>query len=363
MLLVAIAISVGAPPAAIAQALQDPPRLELVATSPRFAWNGVAIANDGRLFANMPRWDEGTPSVVRVDADGTLAPYPGGDWNTWRPGDDPRTRFVSVNALHVDRKENHLWVVDSGTPEFGHIIAGGPKLVEIDLAADKVVRVYPFDKSAAPATSYLNDMRVQGPFAFVTESGTGALLVLDRRVGSIRRLLAGSRLTKGDPSIIPVVEGRRLVGPDGRPPTMQVDELELSADGRTLFFMVPTGPNLYRVQVADLLDKTLSDEALEKRVAVDRHVPPVGGIVIDQSDTLYLSEIETHSIRAIHRDGTTRFVITDPRLDWPDAYSIAPDGTFYVVASQVDQLAGFHGGVDARKPPYFLFKFRPPAMP
>jgi sugar lactone lactonase YvrE len=348
---------------AAAQATQLPPSLELVATSPRFAWNGVAIANDGRLFANMPRWDEGTPSVVQIGANGSLTPYPGGAWNTWKPGDDPRVRFVSVNALHIDRADNHLWVVDSGTPQFGHIIAGGPKLVEIDLATNEVVRVYPFDKTVAPANSYLNDVRVRGQFAFVTESGTGALLVLDRRDGSIRRLLAGSRLTKGDPSIIPVVEGRQLVGPDGRPPTMQVDELELSADGRTLFFMVPTGPNLYRVAVADLLDKSLSDEALEKRVSIDRRVPPVGGIVIDRSDTLYLSEIETHSIRAIARDGTTRFVITDPRLDWPDAYSVAPDGTLYVVASQVDDLPAFHHGVDARKPPYFLFKFYPPGMP
>jgi sugar lactone lactonase YvrE len=115
--------------------------------------------------------------------------------------------------------------------------------------------------------------------------------------------------------------------------------------------------------VADLLDKNLSDDALEKRVQIDRRVPPVGGIVMDQNDTLYLSEIETHSIRAVDRHGTTCFVITDPRLDWPDAYSVAPDGTLYVVASQVDEVAAFHRGVDARRPPYFLFKLRPSPSP
>jgi hypothetical protein len=79
---------------------------------------------------------------------------------------------------------------------------------------------------------------------------------------------------------------------------------------------------------------------------------------MDAHDNLFLSEIETHSIRAEAPDGRTLFKISDPRLDWPDAYSVAPDGTFYLVAAQVDQLPAFNEGRDARKPPYYLFSFR-----
>ncbi|MBB3104760.1 SMP-30/gluconolactonase/LRE family protein [Azomonas macrocytogenes] len=334
------------------------PQLQLVATSSQYTWNGIAVADDGRIFANFPRWAEGTPSVALVGKDGALTPYPGDGWNTWKPGDDPARHFVSVNSLHVDRSENHLWVVDPATPNFGPSVEGGPKLVEINLATNQVLRVYPFSSQVAPRNSYLNDVRVLGRHAFVTESGTGALLVLDRDSGQVRRLLADSALTKADPGIVPVVDGRPLTGADGKSPQIHADQIELSADRKTLYFMAPFGPRLYRVAVADLLDTSLGSAELERRVQVDRDVPPVGGIAMDQHDTLYLSEIQTHSIRAETPDGRTLWTLTDPRLDWPDAYSITADGTVYMVAAQVDRLPGFHQGTDARQPPYYLFSFK-----
>jgi hypothetical protein len=109
-------------------------------------------------------------------------------------------------------------------------------------------------EDSASSASYLNDVRVLGRNAFVTDSGTGALLVRDRETGNVRRLLARSKLTKADPSVVPVVDGRRLVGPDGRPPQIHVDQLELSANADTLYFMAPFGPKLYRVAISDLLD-------------------------------------------------------------------------------------------------------------
>lgn len=123
--------------------------------------------------------------------------------------------------------------------------------------------------------------------------------------------------------------------------------------------MSPFGPNLYKVAVTDLLDETLSDEALEKRISVDRKVNPVGGIIMDSSDNLYLSEIETQSIRCESPDGRTRWVLKDPRLVWPDAYSIAPDGTFYIVVAQISSMDFMRKGKDLRKPPYYIFSFKP----
>ncbi|GBQ33640.1 hypothetical protein HLH34_06230 [Gluconacetobacter azotocaptans] len=232
-------------------------------------------------------------------------------------------------------------------------------LVEVGLATNKVVHVYPFDTHVAPHDSYLNDIRIIGRHVFVTDSGTGAILVLDRDTGAVRRLLAASPLTKADPSIVPHVDGRPLGGADGKAPRINADQIELSADRRTLFFMSPFGPNLYRVAVSDLLDTTLPEAELERRVRVDRRVPPVGGLVMDSHDTLYLSEIETHSIHAEDSRGRTLWRLTDPRLDWPDAYSIAPDGTVYLAVAQVDRLPGFHGGTDGRHAPYLLFSFHP----
>ena len=336
------------------------PALTVVAKSPKFQWNGVAVTDDERIFVDFPRFDDdSTPSVAQVASDGTLVPYPGGDWNHWQKGDDPRTRFISPNALYIDRKANHLWVVDAATPSFGAAVPNGPKLVEIDLATDKVFRVYPIDSLSAPANSHLNDLRIRGTTVFITESGAGAILILDRVSGHVRRLLAESSVTKADTSIVPLIDGHPMVGRDGRPPRINADQIELSADGYNLYFMAPFGPLLYRVAVIDLMDETLTEQELERRVQVDRKVRPLGGIAMNFADTLYMSEIETHTIRAESRDKKLLWTIADPRLAWPDAYSVLSDGTLYVVAAQLDRLPMFNGGGDHRSPPYMMFKIEP----
>lgn len=56
----------------------------------RLDWlcNAVALTSDGRLFVGLPRWPgfEKTPSIAEVMPDGTLKPFPGGQWNDWAPG-------------------------------------------------------------------------------------------------------------------------------------------------------------------------------------------------------------------------------------------------------------------------------------
>jgi hypothetical protein len=46
---------------------------------------GVAVAQDGRIFVNFPRWTEDSPiSVAEVTPEGELRPYPDAAWNAWR---------------------------------------------------------------------------------------------------------------------------------------------------------------------------------------------------------------------------------------------------------------------------------------
>jgi hypothetical protein len=78
-----------------------PPELIEVARSPHFIWNAVALTRNGRIFVGMPRWPgfNGTPSVAEVMPDGSLVPYPGGEWNTWSPGRSVENAFVCVNTI------------------------------------------------------------------------------------------------------------------------------------------------------------------------------------------------------------------------------------------------------------------------
>ena len=108
---------------------------------------GVTISKTGRIFVCFPRWiDEPTPSVAEVAADGLLLAYPDEAINAWdkTPGESARDHFVCVQSVVVD-EDDALWILDPAAPNFQAVVEGGPKLLKVDLAHNKVERVYHFD--------------------------------------------------------------------------------------------------------------------------------------------------------------------------------------------------------------------------
>lgn len=129
-----------------------------VARSEDYLWNGVVATQDGRLFASLPAWIGPTPGVFEVLPDGSLRPFPGNEWNDWARGGDPATSFVDVNSIVADGRGS-LWVVDAAAPRFGDAIEGAVKLVELDIASERIRRVIAFDHKDAHAGTRLAHMR------------------------------------------------------------------------------------------------------------------------------------------------------------------------------------------------------------
>jgi len=184
---------------------------------------GVSVSATGRVFVNFPRWTEDVPiSVAEVRPDGSIVPYPDAEWNAWRNSRrfelSPADHFVCVQSVVADH-QGHLWVLDPGAPAMDFIVPGAPKLVEIDLATNQVVRVIHFDESVAPQGSYLNDVRFtpDGHYAFITDSGQrGAIVVVDLLTGAARRTLDGDPSTQPDPGVVIKVGGQIVQRPDHR---------------------------------------------------------------------------------------------------------------------------------------------------
>ena len=336
------------------------PALEEFALSPRYQWNGVAVSKSGRVFASFPRWlSDDTISVGEIRKDGSIVPIPGGAWNAWRKGQSPGTAFVSINAVFADAQDR-LWIVDAAAPAFGPTVPGGPKLVEIDLKTNRVARVYGIGADVAPDGSYLNDVRVDGDYAYLTESGIGSIIVLDLKSGKARRRLASARSTKADPTVVPKVDGRELRDAQGKVPQVNADPVEMSPDHKYLYYQAAFGPNVYRVRLDDLRDASLPDDAVEQRVELVRRSPPIGGFLMDEHGNFYLSEFETHSVECIAPDGKTKWKVTDARLDWPDALSLGPDGYLYFPSVQIDRLPILNNGKNDAKAPFRMFRIKLP---
>ena len=337
-------------------------RIELVrvAASPEFMLNGVAVSPSGRVFASFPRWTSlDAPSVMEATPEGGFKIYPGGDWNGWRPGASSSDRIVSSHAVFADSR-NRLWIVDDAGPRVAPAVEGAQKLVRIDLATDRVSRVYPLDASILPKGTMIGHMRVDARYAYVTEAHHGSILVVDLATGRARKLLEGAPSTRADPAIVPLIEGREMRRTTGEVPQLHVDLLELSEDGKWLYFMPLFGPVLRRIETKLLQDETLSEDALESRVEDVVRVPPLAGITIDRKGTFYFCSFTENAILRMGKDRKIETLIADPRISFPNEPAIGPDGCLYFPSSQANRLPAFNGGVSRVVLPFEVFKVKLP---
>lgn len=330
-------------------------RLQEAAAFPHQA-TGVACSADGRIFVNFPRWTEDAPvSVAEVLKDGQLKPYPDEDWNAWRnapaqPGQiKPQDHFVCVQSVVCDGRSN-LWVLDPAAPGLDKVVAGGPKLVRIALATNKVEQVIKFGEDVALQGSYLNDVRFSpdGRTAFITDSGArGSILVVDLEKGTAHSRLDGHPSTQPDKGVEVTVEGKKLQRPDGRGMQVAADGLALSNDGKTLYFQPLTGRTLYRIASSHLLSD--DPETAGQKVEKAGVSCVADGLLMTRDDRLLITSPEDSSIKLWEGD-RARTLVADPNLRWPDSMAEMPDGSILVTASRIQDSAWFNKDAPAALP-------------
>ena len=320
---------------------------------------GVAVSKEGRVFVNFPRWTSPPRySVAELLADGTLKPFPDAAWNRWNAAtDNPGAHFICVQSVYADDADN-LWVLDPASPAFAGVVQGGAKLLRVSLATGLVDRVYSFPPEAAPAKSYLNDVRIdtERGFAYISDSGLGAIVVLDLNSGKVRRLLGDDPTTKAEAGVVPVIEGRELRGADGQPPRINADGIALDKKGTYLYYHALTARILYRIETRYLRDADLSDKELAGHVERVADTGPVDGMEMDGQGNLFLTTLEENAVRILRPDGTFVTVAIAPVIQWPDSLAIGPGDYLYFTASQINRMPRFNQGTDRRVPPYKLFR-------
>lgn len=307
---------------------------------------GVTVSETGRIFVCFPRWTEDAPVSVAELVDGAPRPYPDEEWNAWRNARknevSPTDHWVCVQSVVADGRGS-LWVLDPAAPGQDRVVPGGPKLVRIDLASDRVARTIAFGEDVAPQGSYLNDVRISpdGRHAYITESGArGAIVVVDLEDGSARRVLDGHPSTQLEKDVVVTVDGKPLRRTDGRGVEFSADGIALSRDGRHLYWQALTGKTLYRIETAALVDASLPSAELGERVERVGENGVSDGLWIDGQGRMYISALEEDALKVREGDDV-RTLLRDARLRWPDTFSEGPDGAIYVTASRIMDMSFF----------------------
>jgi sugar lactone lactonase YvrE len=408
------------------QAATDRPAgtLETVATFSGAMPTGVTVSHSNRIFVNFPRWGDEVQFNVAEIVNGKAVAYPSAAINDWPGRNLPnpnafmdeeanQTHFVNVQSVVVDPLDR-LWVLDTGAPKLKNTVPGGPKLVCIDLATNKVIRTILLPPETAGTNSYMNDIRFdlregqsgsQDPqtmigsrpapnpnapppdpshpvaqrspgrdaspvqmhgTAYITDSssqGPNGIVVLDLATGKSWRRLNQHVSTLGEPGFLMFAEGRPVYmtepGKPAEPDLFAADGIAISADGKELYYCPISGTKLYAVSTAMLRDRSKSDAQVASTVRIAAGKMPSDGLESDASGNIYESDPVTNSIHRFNpQTGLTETIAHDPRLLWTDTMSLSDDGYLYVTANQLHRQPTMHNGHDERQKPYQLFRIR-----
>ncbi|MEI2406281.1 L-dopachrome tautomerase-related protein [Niallia taxi] len=343
-------------------------KLELVYSFYEAMPTGVTVSETGRIFICFPKWGDVVKFTVAEIVEGQLQPYPSYETNLFDPGNITMS-FISVQSVVADGRGT-LWVLDTAAPNFSEPIKGGAKLVAIDLKSNTIKKVYNFSENVVLPTTYLNDVRIdfrvgKAGYAYITDSsskGPGAIIVLDLENGNSFRRLNGAISTSPDPYFIPKVEGQMLMNrnKDGStsPFRLASDSLAISPDGKIVYFSPLTSRHLFSISTESLRDKTISDLDLSYHVGYLGEKGASDGMITDAEGTVYTGDYENNSIRKLSPNGIMETIAHDPRILWPDTFSIGPDRYLYVIVNQLHRQPRFHYGKDLRQKPYCLLRIK-----
>jgi sugar lactone lactonase YvrE len=197
-----------------------------------------------------------------------------------------------------------------------------------------------FDAAIAPPGSYLNDVRIdtERQYAYITDSGLGAIVVVNLATKESWRLLTHHSSTKAEDITISI-EGVPWTGPDGSARKVHSDGLALDGTGEYLYYQALTGRSMYRIATEALRDTSLTAQQLGNRVEFVAASGASDAIEFSPDGNLYLTAIEHNAIRCLTPAGKVETVIQDSRLKWPDSFSITAKGDIYVTTSQIHRIA------------------------
>jgi sugar lactone lactonase YvrE len=327
--------------------------------------SGIAVSSAGRVFLGFPRHADNHKEFALAElTGGKLVPFP--NRNYVYPSVMPCADWlVSPHGMVMDAHDV-LWIVDDGKRAgIQEIPEGAAKVVGIDIKTEKIVASIAINKNAMSDESHLNDLRVdlthgEKGMAYIANSGFGkrySLVVVDIASGQSREVLLNQPSTSPEPGFMAFLEGQPKVF-DAEHPTFPIggaDGIELSSDGKRLYWTPLSGRRLYSIPTDILSNLQISEAEIEKAVMDEGERPACDGLAEDGDGNIYFGSFEQRSLVRRNLSGRYELLAHDARFGWPDGLAYH-DGWLYVTLGQWNRLPAFNNGKELRKPPYLVVR-------
>lgn len=289
----------------------------------------IAVTPDGRVFLSTHQAYGSPYKLLEITEQGKFVPYPNKAMSE---------AMFSVLGTVAD-KQGILWFLDTRWDYHTGRVIGW------DTNTESLHKIFHITKPTLGENYILNDLAVDRTHnaLYITDTAdenTAALLVLDLNTGDVRRVLAGSSVTTPEDKDI-IIDGKVLPMGNGNA-RVGVNPITIDHNDEWVYFAPMTSESLYRVRTSDLLDKTLNDKTLEKKVERFASKPFSDGITIDTDGNVYISDITDHGIGVVSPQGQYRQLFKDERLAWVEGFANAGARGILATANQLHRSKAFN---------------------
>ena len=127
--------------------------------------------------------------------------------------------------------------------------------------------------------------------------------------------------------------------------------------GEWLYWQALVGRTLYRVPTSVLVTAGANVGAAVERVGTTRVAE---GLRMDGQGCLFITDPAANAVRMRVPDGTKRVMAQDARLRSLHSLADDADGSIYVTASHIQDVAQFHGKGSVQRGKWGLFRIASP---
>jgi len=339
--------------AAMAPALVPPAtaattgQLEVVAELPIRPGN-VTPGPNGRLFATVhPLGAAAEAQLIEITGRDSYKPWPSSTLQrgTAAASDD---RIDSPLGITLDGR-GRVWIVDMG------LNLGKTRLWAFDAPTGRQVHRIELPQEIAPKGSFVQDLVVddRAGWIYLADIANPGLIAVEIATGRARRF-SGHASLQAEPDAVMTIGGKPIQF-QGKPASVAVNPITLSANHETVFFGAMNGRNWYAVP-AKLLRSGVDDTTTAAAIRRIGPKPVSDGAATDARGHHFFTNVNEGGIDRLGPDGKLVPLVRDARLDWPDSVHLSDSPWLYISVNQLHKTPAFSGTDDGGTPPYRIMR-------